>query len=130
MNESKTFIDEALVSSSSGEDFVQAMADIYSHPEVRTVLSNYPDWIVNIIIVIDYDTELQMEGLDFRSYEKEINALRSMGIDSEADILSSLTVDSTNEEANQCYDKLALNNDYDSFWIAVYEYAEKNLMNR
>ena len=48
----------------------------------------YPDWIVNIITVIDYDTELQMDGLDFKSYDDEIKALRNIGIESEAEILS------------------------------------------
>ena len=35
MSNTRTFIDEALETVSSGEDFVQAMADIYSHAEVR-----------------------------------------------------------------------------------------------
>ena len=35
MSNARTFIDEALETVSSGEDFVQAMADIYSHTEVR-----------------------------------------------------------------------------------------------
>lgn len=39
------------------------MADIYEHPEVREILKNYPLWIRNIIAVIDYDTELTMDGL-------------------------------------------------------------------
>ena len=123
MSNTKTFIDEALETVTSGEDFVQAMADIYSHDEVRDVLNEYPAWIANIITVIDYDTELQMEGLDFRSYE-------SIGIDSEAEVLSSLSSESTDEDLSECYDRLALNNDYDAFWLAVYEYAEENLKKR
>ena len=67
MSKVSTFIDEAYDSVSSGEEFVQAMAEIYSHEEVRDILDEYPEWIKNIIIVIDYDTELQMEGLDFRA---------------------------------------------------------------
>ena len=130
MSNTRTFIDEALETVSSGEDFVQAMADIYSHTEVRDVLKEYPDWIVNIITVIDDDTELQMDGLDFKSYDDEIKALRSIGIESEAEILSSITGESTDEELSDCYDRLALNNDYDTFWLAVYEYAEENLRNR
>ena len=88
MSNTRTFIDEALEMVSSGEEFVQAMADIYSHTEVRDILMEYPDWIVNIITVIDYDTELQMDGLDFKSYDDEIKALRNIGIESEAEILS------------------------------------------
>jgi hypothetical protein len=129
MSNPRTFIDEALESVSSGEDFVQAMADIYSHTAVREILSHYPEWIANIITIIDYDTELQMEGLDFRTYDKEIRALRSIGINSEATELSLLSSESTDEEISQCYEKLSLNNDYDAFWLAVYEYAEENLKN-
>lgn len=40
------------------------MADIYEYPEVRETLKDYPLWIRNIIAVIDYDTELTMDGLD------------------------------------------------------------------
>ena len=76
MSNPVTFIDEALESVSSGEDFVQAMADIYSHDDVRAVLDQYPEWIINIITVIDYDTELQTEGLDFRAYDKGMPVLK------------------------------------------------------
>ena len=130
MSNTRTLIDEALEMVSSGEEFVQAMADIYSHTEVRDILMEYPDWIVNIITVIDYDTELQMDGLGFKSYDDEIKALRNIGIESEAEILSSITDESTDEELSDCYDRLALNNNYDAFWLAVYEYAEENLRNR
>jgi len=127
MSDAKTFIDEALESASCGEDFVQTMADIYSHTEVRGILNQYPEWIVNIITIIDYDTELQMEGLDYRTYYKEVKALRSIGLESEASALSSLSNESTAEEISKCYEKLALNNDYDAFWLAVFEYAGEHL---
>ena len=63
-----SFIDDALSEISNGEDFVQAMADIYEYPEARSELYKLPSWIRNIITVIDYDTELAMNGLDFKSY--------------------------------------------------------------
>ena len=74
------YIDEALSKSNSGEEFVQALGDIYEHADVREQLSNYPKWIRNIIAVIDYDTELAMNGLDFKSYRDVIDALRDIGI--------------------------------------------------
>ena len=120
-----SFIDEALQNSTSGEDFVQAMADIYSHPEVN--LADYPEWIRNIITIIDYDSNLSMEGLDFKSYEEEIKALRSAGLDDEADLLANLSEDSTDDDLEKCYSQLALNNDYDAFWDAVFNYAGSNL---
>lgn len=120
-----SFIDEALQNSTSGEDFVQAMADIYSHPEVN--LADYPEWIRNIITIIDYDSNLSMEGLDFKSYEEEIKALRSADLDDEADLLANLSEDSTDDDLEKCYSQLALNNDYDAFWDAVFNYAGSNL---
>lgn len=36
------FIDHALSEIATGEDFVQAMADIYEYPEVRDELEKYP----------------------------------------------------------------------------------------
>lgn len=122
-----SFIDEALQNSTSGEDFVQAMADIYSHPEVKDQLTDYPEWIRNIITIIDYDTALQMDGLDFKAYDEEIKALRSAGLDKEADLLALLNEETSDEEASEIYSQLALNNDYDAFWDAVFNYAGSNL---
>lgn len=65
---------KALEEITNGEDFVQAMADIYEHTEVREKLDKFPAWIRNIITVIDYDTELSMNGLDFKSYRNVIDA--------------------------------------------------------
>ena len=42
------FIDKALSEITNGEDFVQAMADIYEHAEVRKEFGNLPSWIQNI----------------------------------------------------------------------------------
>ena len=55
------FIDIALKTINNGEDFVQAMADKYSNPEVD--LNQYPGWIKNILTLIDYDSELQMDWI-------------------------------------------------------------------
>lgn len=122
-----SFIDDALQNITSGEDFVEAMADIYSNPDVRDQLKNYPEWIRNIITIIDYDTDLTMEGLDFKLYTDEISALISVGLVSEANLLASISEKSTDEDLAKCYSQLALNNDYDAFWNAVYSYASNNL---
>ena len=121
------FIDEALENAGNGNDFVEAMADIFEHDEVRELLGDYPEWVRNIITVIDYDTELSMEGLDFRSYNEEIIALRSMGLFSEADALAPVCAKTSDADIEKCYSRLALNNDYDAFWQKVYDYAEENL---
>lgn len=121
------FIDKALEKITNGEDFVQAMADIYEHTEVREKLDKFPSWIRNIITVIDYDTELSMNGLDFKSYRNVIDALTDMGLTEEAEVLITFEKKPSQEEADICYSKLAINNDYDAFWNKVYSYADENI---
>ena len=122
-----SFIDDALSEISNGEDFVQAMADIYEYPEVRSELYKLPSWIRNIITVIDYDTELAINGLDFKSYGNIIDALTNMGLTEEAEVLITFEKKPSQEEADICYSKLAINNDYDAFWNKVYSYADENI---
>lgn len=121
------FIDDALKSKDSGEAFVQAMADIYEHSDIIDELVNYPKWIRNIITIIDYDTDLQMEGLVFKSYDNEITALKDVGLMEEAEALLLLNRDSTDEDIESVYSKLAINNDYDVFWERLFYYAECHL---
>ena len=121
------FIDKALAEFTNGEGFVQKMADIYEHPEVREELANYPTWIRNIITVIDYDTELAMDGLEFKSYRNVIDALADIGVTTEAQTLIELESDMSQEGIDSCYSKLALNNDYEAFWDKIYSYADKNM---
>ena len=101
------FIDKALSEITNGEDFVQAMADIYEHAEVRKEFGNLPSWIQNIITVIDYDTD--------------------MGLIEEAKVLTAFENDSSQENTDIYYYNLALNNDYESFWDKVYSYADQNI---
>ena len=68
-----------------------------------------------------------MSGLDFKSYRNVIDALTDMGLIKEADILTAYECDYSQENADICYLKLALNNDYESFWNRVYSYADKNI---
>lgn len=121
------FIEEALNNCHNGEDFVAAMTDIYNHFEIREILNDYHDWIRNVITIIDYDTDLQMEGLDFKSYESQIKALKDIGLFEEAEALSLLNENSSDKDIERYYQKLALNNNYDEFWNRVYLYAERNL---
>lgn len=115
----------ALQNINNGEDFVQAMAEKNSNPEVD--LDKYPIWIKNILILIDYDTELQIDGLDFKSYKDVIKALNDVGLYDEAEVLMILEENSSDKAAEECYSKLALNNDYDTFWEIIFAYADFNL---
>lgn len=87
VTEEMNFIDHAISEIANGEDFVQAMADIYEYPEVRGELEKYPSWIKNIITIIDYDTELGMDGLDLKSYADAVKVFDEIGLIEEAEVL-------------------------------------------
>ena len=89
------FIDRAFEQNLAGDDFLQAMTDIYSEPEVYKILNQYPPFVADVISIIDYDTALQMDGLDdiisgnlSSRYTEILNALKRCGAEHEADILS------------------------------------------
>ena len=125
------FIDKAFENNLHGDDFLQAMADIYSEGEVRQVLNHYPQFVK------DYDTAIQMEGLGeviYGSLERELpeilQALEHCGAGYEADILrkaKALTRERFEEEYADLYNELAINNDYDGFWNAVRRYIDASL---
>ena len=142
------FIDRALA---QGEDltpdeFLQAMADIYKQPQVWQELDRYPQYIQDVISIIDYDTEVQMEGLDafvtgphVEQYEQTRQALRRCGADSEAEILErakaladteadcgedSFDEDAFDTEMNALCGQIALYQDYEGFWNLVRAYIE------
>ena len=134
------FIDKAFEQNLKGDDFLQAMVDIYSEPEVYKELKKYPRFVADIITVIDYDTALQIDGLDdvisgnlSNRYKEIINALENCGAKDEADVLKKakklyvLDDGSYDKEYNNLSSRLALNNDYDGFWDMVRAYIDRNL---
>ena len=138
------FIDTALANQCnlSDDDFLQAMADIYQEPEVWKILHKYPQYIQDAIYIIDYDTELQMEGLESvlegpmsEKYVKIHTALLNCGALEEAHILEEarcLNIDSDDNDDDDYYEQMeilesqtALHNDYDHFWDLVRDYIGK-----
>lgn len=117
--------------------FLQAMADIYNEPEVREILDKYPQFVKDVILIIDYDTEIQMEGLDSVKYgflgkklPELIKALKRCGATKEAKILrkvKSMSKKRFEKNYESLYDELAINNDYDSFWDSVISYIDASL---
>ena len=113
------------------------MSDIYSEPEVRDVLSNYPRFVKDVILIIDYDYEIQMEGLDNvicgnlgEQLPEILQALDNCGASQEAAILrqaKSMTPEEYDEEYDALCDKLAIHNDYDAFWDFVRAYIDASL---
>lgn len=88
------FIEKAFDNNLHGDDFLQAMADIYSETEVRKILDKYPQFVKDVILIIDYDSEIQMEGLDNVIYghlgeqlPEILRALDNCGATNEADVL-------------------------------------------
>ena len=120
----------------SDDDFLQAMADIYRESQVWQELDRYPPYIRDVIYVIDYDTEVQMEGLDACAAstraEQYIQALRNCGAVSEAEILkrakkltdsdSDYEDEAVDAEMEKLYRQIALNQNYEEFWDLVRGY--------
>ena len=132
------FIDCALAQGRrlSDDDFLQAMADIYKEPQVWQELDRYPPYIRDVIYVIDYDTEVQMEGLDACAVsprvEQYIQALLNCGAVSEAELLkrakkltdsdSDYEDETVDAELEKLYRQIALNQNYEEFWDLVRGY--------
>ena len=132
------FIDCALAQGRrlSDDDFLQAMADIYKEPQVWQELDRYPQYVQNVIYVIDYDTEVQMEGLDACAVsprvEQYIQALLNCGAVSEAELLkrakkltdsdSDYEDEAVDAEMERLYRQIALNQNYEEFWDLVRGY--------
>ena len=134
------FIDRALAQGESltPDDFLQAMADIYKEPQVWRTLDRYPQYIQDVIYIIDYDTEVQMEGLDACAAsphaEQYIQALMNCGAAAEAEILKRARElsgpdyedEAVDAEMGILYQQIALNQDYDAFWDLVRGYIERS----
>lgn len=132
------FIDRALARGRrlNDDDFLQAMADIYREPQVWQELDRYPPYIRDVIYVIDYDTEVQMEGLDACAAspraEQYIQALHNCGAVSEAELLkrakkltdsdSDYEDEAVDAEMERLYRQIALNQNYEEFWDLVRGY--------
>ena len=131
------FIDKAFESKLSGDDFLQAMSDVYSEPEVREILDKYPQFVKDVILIIDYDYEIQMEGLDNVIYghfgeqlPKILQAMDNCGASNEADVLrqaKAMTPEEYDEKYDTLCDKLAIHNDYDGNWDLVRNYIDTSL---
>ena len=50
-----------------------------------------------------------------------------MGLTEEAEVLITFLKKTSQEGADICYSKLAINNDYDAFWNKVYSYTDENI---
>ena len=136
------FIDRALAQGDAltDDDFLQAMADIYREPQVWQALDRYPQYVRDVIYIIDYDTEVQMEGLDACAAspraEQYIQALLNCGAVTEAELLKRAKEladsgpdgedEAFDAELESLYRQIALNQDYEGFWDLVRGYIERS----
>lgn len=136
------FIDRALAQGDglTPDDFLQAMADIYKEPQVWQALDRYPQYVRDVIYIIDYDTEVQMEGLDACAAspraEQYIRALLNCGAIAEAELLKRAKAladsgavaedEAFDAELESLYRQIALNQDYEGFWDLVRGYIERS----
>lgn len=134
------FIEKAFEQKLTGDDFLQAMADFYSEPEVEEILDQYPRFVKDVIYIMDYDTTVQMVGFDEiinGSLEEKLDdivtALDRCGLEDEVAVINEAKALSANdsERYDEEYDaltkKIALHNDYEGFWDAVRKYIDSNL---
>lgn len=142
------FIEQALEKKDHmrADDFLQTMADIYKHPDVRQLLTTYPQFVQDVIYIIDYDTEIQMEGLegfvtnstkDF--FDETHRALLNCGARTEAELfrkaqnlvclIDEMDEDKYDEQFEQLEKQIALHNDYETFWNLVRAYIDKEMSN-
>ncbi|MFD0870969.1 Uncharacterised protein [Chlamydia abortus] len=130
------FIDEVLsnISVMSADDVIQSMFRIYDEPVDRDALSAYPQFIQDIIWIIDMDTELAMNGIGGlmgnstgHYADKMIDALRHISADKEAETLTQIyqiyQSDLDDEKIDELAGSLYLYTDFD-IWPLLEAYVE------
>lgn len=134
------FIEEILtnINSLRAEDVIESMAEIYNTPIDREDLVKYPQFIQDIIFIIDYDTELSMNGiLGFiknstnKYLPQTIDALKNIGADTDVEVLKKISSFDTYKNINDIEslsEKIYLYNDFD-IWKLLEEYVEREIKN-
>lgn len=134
------FIDKAFENHLQCDDFLrEIMLNIYSHSEIRDIIVNYPQFVADAIAIIDYDTDLAMDGDIFVNDNDKcpdiITALHNCGIDNDVEILQQLNDLFNNDEDmfwnenDTLYSKLMWNTDIDKFWELFKNYISNSLSN-
>ncbi len=131
------FIDEVLknLGTMRADDVIQSMARIYEKVIERTKIAEYPQFIQDIIYIIELDTELAMSGIggvldnNIGEYMNEIIlALQNIHANRDAQVLQQIinlyNIDETGEKINELADQLYLYTDFD-IWSLLEFYVEK-----
>lgn len=132
------FIDKAFENHLQCDDFLrEIMLNIYSNSEIRDIIVNYPQFVADAIAIIDYDTNLSMDGdifvNDSDKFPDIITALHNCGIDNDVEILQQLNDLFNNDEdifwdeGDALYSKLMWNTDIDRFYELFKNYISNSL---
>lgn len=135
------FIEEILtnINSLRAEKIIENMAEIYNIPIDKEDLVKYPQFIQDIIFIIDYDTELSMNGiLGFlknstnKYLPQTITALKNIGAYTDVEVLKKISSFDTYKNINDIEslsEKIYLYNDFD-IWKLLEEYVEREIKNK
>jgi hypothetical protein len=120
----------------TADDVIQSMTEIYSEPNARNQLLKYPQFIRDIIFIVDLDTELNMNGDVLENSIKEdihqiIKALRNIKADTDAEILQQVynryLQNPDDEMIDELYAKMYIYNDLD-IWKLLEIYVEREII--
>jgi len=119
----------------SADEVIQSLGEIYEEPVERSSLSAYPQFIRDIVFIIDLDTELAMNGIggllenSTAEYIPDMAAaLKNIGADDEAGVLREIYEKYKTSPDDEAIDELSNNlyfyTDFD-IWSLLEAYVEK-----
>jgi len=131
------FIEKILdnIDNMSAEHVIQSMTKIYSEPIDRIQLLEYPQFIRDIIFIMDLDTEMNMQGDVLENSIREdipniIYALKNINADNEAKILEEIydlyQQNSEDEKIDELYGKMYIYTDFD-IWSLLEIYVKNQM---
>ncbi|MCV2485304.1 hypothetical protein OD917_10240 [Flavobacterium sp. SH_e] len=119
------------------DDVIQSMSNIYNEPIDNGELFKYPQFIRDIIFIINLDTEMNMQGDVLQNSIREdvpniIIALQNIRAFKDAEILQEIynryLKDPDDETIDELYSKMYLYNDDFDLWKLLEIYVEKEMV--
>ena len=127
----------AKIKSMTADDVIQAMGHIYDEPVERKNMSAYPQFMQDVVFIIDLDTELSMQGIGGLLENSTGNyipnmiiALRNILADSEASVLQKIyekyKINPADEAIDELSNNLYLYTDFD-IWPLLETYVDREM---
>lgn len=121
----------------TADDVIESIArKIYDEPIEREELTKYPQFISDIIFIIDFDTEMTMQGDVLQNSICEfvpniITAFKNIKAENDTNILQEIyeryQQNEDDEMINNLYNKMYINTDFD-IWPILDAYVEKEII--